>query len=511
MTNQSPVKIDSKSTTVTGDDARHIIAEGLHEAAKLVGSTMGPEGRLVILADKEVPMATKDGHSVLNALQLDNPWHQFAVKLLVDATKHSVAVSGDGTTTTTVLTYAMVEWGLEQLAKGVKLKDVVSTLKDDVTALVSNIEKGKSVVKTQEDLYNVAYISTNGDDEMASMVSEAWWKVGVQGMVDYKPGIENHDVLSTYQGYRIDRGFYESAFKPASGIVEESKVDVVLCAKEVNGEMLAALCKTFPQNDVGVIVAPEFDNAVIGALLRNQLPIIPVKAQGAGAMQQAFLTDLGVYLGTEVVKSVDQITEKFVTGFADSCVVESNSTVFIAGQANRFSVESHVATLTTQMNEAVDAYDKEAFRTRIAKLTGGVAVIYVAGNTDAEMEERKHRYDDAIRATHSAYKDGYSLGGGYNYLLCDNIPWSKAPLIQLCVNADLAFEEIYSKFASEQMCYNMATNEYCSAIEFAPIDAAMTQITALKTALSIALVTLRTNGVLTTQNTLVPYTRRVPM
>jgi len=582
--------INPNSTLVTGAKTNDILVSGLYEAAHIVGCTMGPCGRLVILANDAAPTATKDGHSVLNNLQLDDPWEQFGVQLLIDATKHSVGVSGDGTTTTTVLAAAMVGWGLSEIRgflgsseverslfdlynsalkklnldkqtfalsenrnnltvwvtqtvdnidrtdsrkidkivnalvdinskvqKGRNLFDVVAELERDVDFLVNHIEDTKKNVKCRDDLYGVALISTNGDEGMANIIADAWWQVGKHGMVDYRNGRHEMDTVDFTTGYVIERGFYSPSFSPAEGVVTRKDVAVLTFGVNVTPEYLVRFqafletaYKESPHPQSWVFIATDFDEASVSYLHKMRqglnVEVHPVRMQGAGAVQQNLLIDAAVYSGTEVISSVEQLSEGFKVGSVDCANVSMTRTVLTQDDTTDTGVEEHVTRLEEMEGQVTDYYDSEALSMRIAKLTGGIAIIHVSGNTDAEQTERQHRYDDAIRATKSAYRHGYSLGGGYNYLALNKGIWETAPIGQLRRNAGLDPTGYGVDVNGGYL--NIADGKVYTEEEYTPIDATKSQVTALKTALSVATVVLRSNGILTTQSTLHPYNRR---
>lgn len=481
---------------IQGQEALKELALGLKTVASIVGSTMGPSGSLVVKADQYQPVFTKDGASVLDSLNLDSPTDQIVVKLLRDAANRGVKASGDGTTSTTVLTSAMVQWGLAELESGRTRREVVQELANDVNGLIDNIYRTSTPVKTLEDHEAITYISTNGDAVMSAIAAKAAFLVGSMGKININMGISREDKLEHVPGIRYSRGVANSSFLPADGYIR-GNFKVMLVCEEVTLDDVIRINKIINTSKI-VLVAPSYMDVALQGLLKLG-NVIPVRMEGAGNAQRENIKDLAEYLGAKVVTNIDNELLGNVLSKPIDVYVGGLECVFSGSAVN----DTQLNRLKVQLDEATDAYDRDMLEVRIARLTGGVATISVSGDTEAEMQERMHRYDDATKAALSAAKDGSNIGGGYVYLkehvtlteTCTIPPhWRLAPIMQIIDNAELDIKDVLTKYNVGDYL-NLRTFEYEDGHNYPVVDATMSQVSALKTSSSLARMILSSRAI----------------
>jgi chaperonin GroEL len=472
-----------------------VINEGLTAISDIVGDTMGPSGSLVIKADQYQPVFTKDGASVLHSLHLDNPNHQVIVKLLRDAANRGVQAAGDGTTTTTVLTAAMVKWGTTALDMGHTRREVTETLAREVNELMTIIKDTSTPVNSEEELYNVAIISTNGDEDMSRLAAKAVKLVGTAGKINLKRGVNRTDSLDYLPGIRYARGVAHSGFL-CNGAAWDISAPMIIATEEVNVELIEGIVGniTLPKDTMLTIMAPSYSDEAL-ALLSRARQIIPIRMEGAGNAQRFNLNDLAIYLGITTINGKVHVDDKGVSYINQDIHLSKPVNVYVGEIETVISGDAispeYLKQLNDQRDACKDSYDKAMFAVRIARLTSGVATIYVAGDTEAEMEERIHRYDDATKAALSASVDGCSIGGGYSYIRLyreelDELHWSTAPLERVMLNAEVDTTLVIPKFMDESQCLNVRTFKYTSITDYPVVDATMAQLSALRTAASLA-------------------------
>lgn len=474
------------------DHAISVLVSGLNTCANVVGATMGPGGSLSIKGDQYQPVFTKDGASVLDALTLDDPAEQIVVKLLRDAAYRGVRAAGDGTTTTTVLAAAMVNWGVP-LLKHKTRREVVELLTNDVDRMLDAIKAASKPVVTEDDYYAVTIISTNGDEEMARVSAKAAFLVGARGKINILPGIDKHDVLNYVDGVRYTRGVANYAFLPNTG-KHLTNFNVVVLTDEVTREKAEMIIASVQTNNLVLVSAPQYADEAISMFQGTR--IIPMRMEGAGNAQQSNLQDLAAFVNVTAVNNADVIQAHNISSPVKVFINGTETVVY-----NELPKE-HIDLLEEQLKEASSSYDENILETRIARLTSGVATIYVSGDTEAELAERSHRYDDATKAVLSAAKDGSSIGGGYSYLNLGttefkdstNTHWMFAPIRTIMENAEIDVDEVLQAYLRGEYL-NVRTFKYTDKEGFGVVDATMAQISALTTASSLARMILSTRSI----------------
>lgn len=526
---------------IIGTEARDALANGIAKTVAAVGTTLGPKGQNVLI-DSGHPAApstiTKDGVTVLRNLELSDPVENLAVKTLREASEKTVEECGDGTTTTAILGGAIYDNGLKHLASGANPVMMKRGIDKVVNKLSDALDTIKRDVKTDEDIRNIATISANGDDSIGSLIVQAMDKVGQDGVVTVENGKSMVDELETTDGMKIDRGYASAYFmtNPARSTAELSKPLILVTDYEfqTTQEIVPLLEMAATSSRSLLIVSDGGSAEVLQTMVVNKMKGVvsccAVDAPGFGARKKEYLKDIAVAVGAEYISedvgiSISQVTREML-GTCEKVVISKNDTTFVNSSPNKDLLKTRLDELNAQLAASDIEYDKEFFKERIAKLTGGVAVIRVGGASETEVEEKKDRIDDALGATRAAIEGGIVLGGGCALLHAAQkidmkdldiknederagvsimLEAIKQPLHHIVTNAgnsgDYVTETVITNAVDDATFgYNAATEQYGDMYEMGIIDPVKVTKSGLKNAASVATLLLTSKTILMKQN-----------
>ena len=423
-------------------DARVSMLKGMEILAKAVGSTLGPKGKCVVI-DEAIdgkPLITKDGVTVAKSIQLKNKFENLGVQLLREASVRSLELSGDGTTSSVVIAYAMIKQAQKLIEEGLDPIQIKNGIKDTAEAALQAL-KESAIPVTDDDLEKIATISANNDPEIGKLIADTFKQIGRDGVVT----VEESPSVKTYteiiNGMQFERG-YESPYfatDPIKGICTLENCYILLTDHKVQlmRDIVPILEIAARESRPILLIAQDYDDEVIQNLklnkLRNILQVCAVKCPSYGDYRKDILDDLAILTGATVISyesgiELPKVTEAML-GRCEKVTVTKETTTLIKGAGSQELIDKRVEQIRNQLKTLSDSLDrdflKEFYAQRIAKLTGGVARIYVGGTTELEMREKKDRIDDAVCATKAAIEEGYVPGGGISFVnianCCDNI------------------------------------------------------------------------------------------
>jgi chaperonin GroEL len=406
-------------------DAREALRQGVEKLAKAVTSTLGPRGRNAIL-DKGwgAPTITKDGVTVAEEIELQNPYEQMGAQLVREVASKTSDVAGDGTTTATLLTASLFEHGLRALTAGASPNQLLAAIKEGVSSVTAALDKASKSVTTSGEITQVATISANNDVRIGKLISGAMDKVGKDGVITVEEGKSLETEVEIVEGMQFDRGYLsahfvnnpdamECAYSNPLILVYESKISTVQPLVPLL-EAVRGAKKTL------LIIAEDVDSEALATLVVNKIKgvvdVCAVKAPGYGDRRKAMLIDIATLTGaTAVMKDLglelDRVTIKDL-GTAKRVIVDSDSTTIVGGVGKKAAVDARIGQIRREIEKTTSDYDKEKLQERLAKLTGGIAQINVGGATETEVKERKALIEDALHATRAAVEQGILPGGG---------------------------------------------------------------------------------------------------
>lgn len=512
------------------DAARQKMKAGIEKLAKTVRVTLGPAGRNVILQKSfGSPHVTKDGVSVAKEIEHSDPFENMGAKLVLEVANKTNDVAGDGTTTATVLASAIFNEGLKYAATGVSTIELRSGIEKAVANAVEAIEGQARKVKTKAEKAAVATISANNDPETGELLAEAFDKVGDEGVITVEENKGMETVLDHVEGMEFDKGYLSPYFATDLGklVAEYEDVHVFICNKKISTvrEMIPALEAAMRSGRPLLIIAEDIEGEALTALvinrLKNVLNVVAVKAPGFGERRKSYLDDIaaltgGVSVTDELGISLENVTEEHF-GSAARVIVSKDATTIIQGGGKKKAVTERANQIRVQIGKTNSDYDREKLEERLAKLTGGVAVIKVGGKTEAEMKEKKDRVEDALNATRAAIQEGIVTGGGTALLrAADAVAAGRykgdekfgaliieraleAPIRQIAENAgvdgSVVAETVREK--GKSIGYNALTGVYEDMFKAGVIDPAKVVRSALQNAASISGLLLTTDSMIT--------------
>jgi chaperonin GroEL len=406
------------------DDARHHLEHGVDALADTVKVTLGPSGRNVVLDKKfGAPTITNDGVTIAKEIDLANPYSNLGVQLLKEVATKTNDVAGDGTTTATVLAQAMVSEGLRNVTAGANPMSLKRGMDAAVEAVGQALTKKASQVKTRKDIAHVATISGQ-DPEIGELVAEAMEKVGRDGVIPVEDGSTLATELEVTEGMQFDKGYISPYFitdaEEGEAVLEDAYLLVTTQKVSAIEDLLPLLEKVLQDGRPLLIVAEDVDGQALSTLvvntIRKTIKVCAVKAPGFGDRRKAMLQDIAVLTGGEVVSpdlgyKLDLVGLE-VLGRARRVVVTKETTTIVEGGGKESEINARVDQIRKEIEASDSDWDKEKLNERLAKLSGGIAVIKVGAATEVEMKERKHRIEDAISATKAAVEEGVIAGGG---------------------------------------------------------------------------------------------------
>lgn len=526
---------------IIGNEARNALAAGVEKTMEAVGTTLGPKGQNVLI-DSGHPAApstiTKDGVTVLRNLVLNDHVENLAVKVIREASEKTVEECGDGTTTTAILGGAIYTQGLKHLASGANSVMIKRGIDKVTNKLLEALDALKIEVTTDEQIRHVATISANGDTEIGSIIVQAIDKVGKTGVVTVENGKSMKDELETTDGMKIDRGYASPYFmtNAAKSSAELSKPLILVTDHFYNtpNEIIPILEAAHTKSRPLLIISDGGSAEVLQTLVLNKIKgviqICAIDAPGFGERKKEYLKDIAAMVGAEFVSADVGIVASQVTiemlGSAEKVISTKNDTTFINAHSKDDVLQKRLEELNSQLEVVDNDYDREFLKERIAKLTGGVAVIRVGGASETEVEEKKDRIDDALGATRAAIEGGIIVGGGcallhaaqqldlkdLNIVNADEkagvdimLEAIKQPLKHIVHNAGksgdyVAETIIMNSEENSSFGFNAATGEYGDMYEMGIIDPVNVTKSALKNATSVASLLLTSRTILMKQN-----------
>ncbi|MGX7592448.1 chaperonin GroEL [Candidatus Karelsulcia muelleri] len=406
--------------------ARNKLKKGVDTLANAVKVTLGPKGRNVILQKSfGNPQITKDGVTVAKEIELEDAIENLGAQMLKEVASKTNEIAGDGTTTATVLAQAIVREGLKNVAAGANPMDLKRGIEKAVETVVLNLKKqSKEVGDSKKKIKQIASISANNDEEIGKLIAIAFEKVGKEGVitVEEAKGIETN--VEIVEGMQFDRGFQSPYFvtNMEKMITELENPYILLADKKISTmkEVIPVLEKISKTNKSLLIITDEVEGEALTTLvinkLRGTLKVVAVKAPGFGERKKAILEDIailtgGTVLSEETGNQLEKIRMKHL-GKADKITVDKDNTTIVNGQGNKKNIKMRINQIKSQIEASTSEYDKEKLQERLAKLAGGVAVLYVGAATEVEMKEKKDRVEDALHATRAAVEEGIVPGGG---------------------------------------------------------------------------------------------------
>ncbi|MCP4482415.1 MAG: chaperonin GroEL [bacterium] len=508
----------SKQVTL-GGTARKNLVEGIDILADAVISTLGPNGRNVVIAnDNGAPQSTKDGVTVAKSISLSNPEQELGVQLVKQAAIKTAEKAGDGTTTSTLLAREMVKAGLNALnnnENAVQIKrDIDTTVKQVVENLRGKISED---ISGEEQLEQIATISANNDPETGKLIATAIDKVGMEGVVHIEESRTGETYLETVEGLQFERG-YKSPYFVTNNNTMTATLDnplILIADQKITQvkDLLPVLEAVSNQGKSLLIIAEDIDNEALATLIVNKMrgtmKVCAVKAPDFGDRRKLALEDIAITTGGIVLdKQKGMKLDKFSWewfGEARTVTIEKEQTTIVDGKGAVESIETRIEELQQQIDKATTPFETEKLQERLAKFTGGVAIIHVGGNTETEMKEKKDRVDDALHATKAAIEEGIVPGGGTALLYASSgieakttgaqivIEACAKPFNQILVNA--GYDQVKGQILADNLVnsgndvwagYNIKTDETVNMKEAGIIDPTKVARTALQNAASVA-------------------------
>ncbi|OEJ99230.1 chaperonin GroL [Flavivirga aquatica] len=407
-------------------EARDGLKRGVDALANAVKVTLGPKGRNVIISKSfGAPQVTKDGVSVAKEIELENPHENMGAQMVKEVASKTNDLAGDGTTTATVLAQAIVKEGLKNVAAGANPMDLKRGIDKAVVAITEDLEKqAKQVGNSSEKIKQVAAISANNDDTIGELISKAFEKVGKEGVITVEEAKGMETYVDVVEGMQFDRGYLSPYFVTDSDkmIADLENPYILLFDKKISNlqEILPILEPVAQSGRPLLIIAEDVDGQALATLvvnkLRGGLKIAAVKAPGFGDRRKAMLEDIAILTGGTVISEERGFTlenaDLSMLGTAETVTVDKDNTTIVNGEGKADDIKARVNQIKAQIETTTSDYDKEKLQERLAKLAGGVAVLYVGAASEVEMKEKKDRVDDALHATRAAVEEGIVAGGG---------------------------------------------------------------------------------------------------
>ncbi|MBQ5472183.1 MAG: chaperonin GroEL [Treponema sp.] len=513
------------------EDARKKLLSGVEQIAKAVKVTLGPCGRMVMLDKKYgAPTITKDGVSVAKDIELADPYENMGAQFVREVASKTNYDAGDGTTTSTVLAYALVREGFKAVAAGMTPIEVKRGMDKAVAIAVNEIKKNSKPVKDGADIKNIASISANNDPEIGTLIADAIEKVGKDGVITVEESKNMDTTVDTVEGMQFDRGYISSYFVTDRErmVAEYSDALVLIYDKKISSmkDLLPILEKVANAGRALIIICEDVDGEALTTLvlntIRGTIKVCAVKAPGFGDRRKDMLQDIAILTGGQVVSEEVglklETIDMSVLGQAKSIKIDKDNTTIVGGAGDKANIAARVAEIKKGIEKATSSYDKEQLQKRLAKIAGGVAVINVGATTETEMKEKKFRVEDTIAATRAALEEGIVSGGGLALIQAAKaleVPADlsedekvgfkivrralEEPIRQIADNAgiDGAVIAERAKTEKEGVGYNAYSGEWVNMIEAGIIDPAKVTTSALKNAASIAGTLLTTECAIT--------------
>jgi chaperonin GroEL len=503
-----------------GPEARAKLVSGIDTMANAVVSTLGPNGRNVVISKPgQSPQSTKDGVTVAKNISLDDPTEELGVQMIKQAAIKTADNAGDGTTTSTLLAREMVKAGLSALDEGANAVDIKRGIDSAVEQVITQLRTINEDVSSPEQLEQIATISANNDETIGKLISRAMEKVGREGVVHIEESKTGETYLETVEGMQFNRGFKSPYFVTNNNTMTSTLNDVYVLVADHKftqvKELLPILEGVSNTNKSLLIIADDIDNEALATLIVNKmrgtLKVCAVKAPEFGDRKKLVLEDIATLTGGQVfTKEKGMKLEKFSWewfGEARVATISKEKTTIVDGKGSEEAITSRVEELSTQIENAQTPFEMESLQNRMSKFVGGVAIVHVGGNTETEMNEKKDRVDDALHATKAAIEEGILPGGGVALLGASlkveckgNADFEfgayivkkacKQPFIQILTNAGYTNEEATEISTTVETLnwdgYNIKTSENVNLKDAGIIDPFKVTRSALQNASSIA-------------------------
>ncbi|MDC0460178.1 chaperonin GroEL [Crocinitomicaceae bacterium] len=515
-------------------EAREKLKRGVDALADAVKVTLGPKGRNVVIGKKfGAPHITKDGVTVAKEIELEDEVENMGAQMVKEVASKTADIAGDGTTTATVLAQAIIGAGLKNVAAGANPMDLKRGIDKAVKEVVSNLKKlSKEVGSDNSKIEQIATISANNDEAIGALIAKAMKDVGNDGVitVEEAKGIETE--VKTVEGMQFDRGYLSPYFvtNTEKMITEMEDPMILICEKKISSmKELMPILEPVAQSSKGLlIIAEDVDGEALGTLvvnrIRGSLKVAAVKAPGFGDRRKAMLEDIAILTGGQVISEERGMTLENTTidmlGTAEKIEIDKDNTTIVNGKGKKAEIKARIGQIRAQIETTTSDYDKEKLQERLAKLSGGVAVLYVGAPTEVEMKEKKDRVEDALAATRAAVEEGIVAGGGVallraiesldkiNGLNDDEVTGiaivkraAEEPLRQIIANAGeegaVIVQEV--KAGKKDFGYNARTEKFENLFKAGVIDPTKVTRIAVENAASIAAMLLTTECVIADQ------------
>ena len=525
---------EQKTNVVFSDEARKKLLLGVNIAARAVGCTLGPKGKTVLIQrEGSTPIVTKDGVTVSKSINLTDPMTKLGADIVKEAANRTNEVAGDGTTTSTILTHALITEGMKLLGSSHSSVDVCKGMIYASNLIDKKLESFAKKISNYEEIADVASISANGDNELGKIIADAMQKVGPDGIITTEDAKGTQTIVEFVEGMQIDRGYVSPYFVTNNEKMHALYQDayVMLTDKKVSEirELIPILEQVMNDKRPLLIIADEIEGDALQGLVLNRtkvgLQVAAVRAPGFGESRLSLLNDICKLTGANLISSKTGLSFKDVKltdlGKCKKFIVDSKSTTIVGDNTSQERVQEHVHELKGRLSDVTISEKERAFVVeRIAKLSSGVAIIKVGGATEIEMIERKYRIEDALNATRAAAQQGIVAGGGMalywaqlaidDTSIDDNLmPGVRAlklaclaPFKTICINAGQVPEVIMTNIERElsdiSAGYDVSTGNCANMLEAGIIDPVLVTRTALKNAVSVSTMFLSLDAVIHT-------------
>lgn len=411
-------------------NARNKMKKGVDTLANAVKVTLGPKGRNVVIGKKfGAPAVTKDGVSVAKEIELEDPIENMGAQLVKEVASKTADIAGDGTTTATVLAQSIMAEGLKNVAAGANPMDLKKGIDKAVAAVVEYLRRQSQAVDNDNArIRQVATISANSDEAIGSLIAEAFGKVGSEGVITVEEAKGTDTTVEVVEGMQFDRGYLSPYFVTNTEKMQVALDNpyILLCDRKISSmkDMLGVLEKTAQTGRPLLIVAEDLEGEALATLvvnkIRGTLKVAAVKAPGFGDRRKEMLQDIAILTGGTVISEEQgyklDSADLNLLGSAESITIDKDNTVIVGGKGDKEAIQARIKQIKAQIENTTSDYDREKLQERLAKLSGGVAVLYVGAATEIELREKKDRVDDALHATRAAIQEGIVPGGGIAYI-----------------------------------------------------------------------------------------------
>lgn len=511
------------------DDARKSIKSGVDKLADAVKCTLGPKGRNVVLQKQYgVPHITKDGVTVAKEVELDDPIENIGAQLVKEVASKTADSAGDGTTTATVLAQSIFNLGLKNLAAGANPTDLKKGIDMAVETVVNELRNISKKISTANEIVQVATVSANNDEEIGKMIADAMEKVGKDGVITVEEAKGTETEVKTVEGMQFDRGYLSPYFVTNQDKMEAELISpkILLYDRKISSlqDILPTLENVNRLNVPLLIIAEDVEGEALAALvlnkLRGSLKVVATKAPGFGDKRREMMEDIAALTGATVISEEKGLKLESVTsdmlGSAEKIIIDKDTTTIINGAGDDLSIKERIKLIKSQIDASTSEYDKQKLQERLAKLAGGVAILYIGAATEVEMKEKKDRVDDALHATRAAIAEGIVPGGGVALIRTQssldklNVEGDvktgvdiikaaiESPLRTIVMNSGGAPDVIVEKVRNytDNMGYNARTDLFVDLVKEGIIDPTKVTRLALENAASIASLLLTTECVI---------------